>query len=91
MNDRSPMAIYHVSDIADHLSRAGLTCRTPAAVRSAVEDGRLSPDLESPRGVKAWTHEALLRDVESMWRAQRIRSTFGRQALRQPQQLQLGG
>jgi hypothetical protein len=83
--------VYLTSDVADALAAAGLKCRTPAAVRTAVEQGRLSPDLESPRGVKAWTHEALLRDVESMWRSHRMRANFGRQALRQPQQLQLGG
>jgi hypothetical protein len=83
--------LYLTADMADALAAAGLKCRTPAAVRSAVEDGRLSPDLESPRGVKAWTREALARDVAAMWRAQRMRTNFGRQALRQPQQLQLGG
>jgi hypothetical protein len=82
--------LYLTADMADALAAAGLKCRTPAAVRSAVEDGRLNPDLESPRGVKAWTHEALLRDVEAMWRSHRMRASLGRQALREPLQLQLG-
>jgi hypothetical protein len=82
--------LYLTADMADALAAAGLKCRTPAAVRSAVEQGRLNPDLETPRGVKAWSHEALLRDVESMWRRHRIRSLAGFH-VREPKQLEIGG
>jgi hypothetical protein len=81
--------IFHVSDAADLMREAGCRMRTPAAVRQGIADGRLAPDLLSPRGVKAWTAEALARDVAAQYRRDRYRASYG--ALREPQQLQIGG
>lgn len=81
--------IYLVSDAADFFQRAGCKMRTPAAVRQGISDGRLHPDLLSPRGVKAWTAEALARDVAAQYRRDKYRAAYG--ALKEPTQLQIGG
>lgn len=85
------IAIFLAADVADALREAGCACRTPAAVRSAISDGRLRPDLLTPRGVKAWSEDALRRDVAAQYRRDRLIKACGRQALVEPayEQLQL--
>lgn len=81
--------VFLTSDVADAMVAAGCTMRTPAAVRSAVDQGRLNPDLQTPRGVRGWSREALLRDVEATWRRQRMRGSLG--PVRPQKQLEIGG
>jgi hypothetical protein len=92
MNHGAPISIYLASDIADAMREAGCRMRTPAAVRSAIKDGRLRPDLLTPRGVQAWTEDALRRDVAAQYRRDRLIAACGRQVLTEPvhTQLQLG-
>jgi hypothetical protein len=88
----TPMPIFHVSDLADAMREAGCRMRTCAAVRAAIADGRLRPNLKSPRGVQAWTAERAREDVEAQWRRDRAIAQCGRRAFQEPVQqvLQLG-
>lgn len=58
------------ADVAEACAAAGLTIRTSSAVRQAVYDGRLQPDLRTARNVSGWTEEALNRDILRLVRAQ---------------------
>lgn len=67
---------FLTADVAELMSKAGLGCRTPHAVRSAVREGRLRPDGETPRGVKVWSLEAAMRDLERLMMREK-RARFG--------------
>ncbi len=82
--------IFLASDAADLFREAGLTMRTAAAVRAGIAQGRLSPDHVTPRGVRCWSREALMRDLETLWLRQRRRGSYGLPA-RPQKQLEIGG
>lgn len=82
--------LFLASDAAELFREAGLTMRTAAAVRAGIAQGRLSPDMETPRGVRGWSREALMRDLETLWLRQRRRGLPGHPE-RQTKQLEIGG
>ena len=89
MSDRV-QRIYLAADVAEAMHANGLTIRTSAAVRQAVLDGRLEPDLQSPRGVHAWTQEALNRDLLRVHQLAALRARLGPPRRRpEPQQQEL--
>ena len=63
-----PARVFLASGVARRMNDAGLSIRTPAAVRQAVQDGRLHPDMRSDDNVSVWSELALLRDIEEQAR-----------------------
>lgn len=51
------------ADLAVMLREAGSTCRTSAAVRAGVREGRLHPTARTVRGSHLWSWDGAIADV----------------------------
>jgi len=73
-----PKRVFLSADVAHRMREAGLPTCTPGAVRAAVADGRLSPDMISAGDppVHVWSEMALLRDIEAQTVRQAIKRSL---------------